>query len=440
MADELEITTGGAELETPDTAIEGQEGTEGAESDHGSSQQTDSSAAQSQSGKDVYRAIKDTLRNSPDHYKQVKTALHMMDDINRRFPDGIAKTAERLELISQLDDNPDDPEHVSGSTPIEQVISNTIAERTFWRDYDNAFQEANPAVINQMVEANPESFQKLIPSAMDCFAELNPEGYSSYICKSVSNYLADNQIPLQLALLDRVLPQTSDDPGLQTVIEAFKAIKSVVSQIETSAKSPIQPKAAQQQQNGRDDSLESRERNILHDEWLRDIRPRSESFTVSEIQRMFPKVKFTASEISEIKGKVRDELNARVAGNPGYQKKVTGFLKANNKTAYSMTVESEHKKIIGGDRGAAKRAVDDVLAKRKTAQGKKSAQGQTQQQERPGQSNAQQQNNSRFEYIAQSPTRLGLKVDFRRTSNDMLARNEAYIAGRTNPVKWKRPQ
>lgn len=427
MADEiLELGTETEVEPSTETEVEGTEqGTEDAE---GAVQQT---TTEPQSASATWKQIKERLKDSPDLHRQVKKALHFMEDANRRMPDGIAKAAERLELISQLDDNPDDPDHVAGATPIEDVISNTIAERSFWREFDNAFQQGDARVINQMIEANPESFQKLVPEAMDRFSEVNPEGFSAYICKSVSNYLSSAQIPLQLALLERVLPTDSDDPGLKTVIEAFKAIKGVVDQINTTAQKPIEVKNGQQQQvqqsGGQD--LETREMNIRHDEWLRDIRPRSENAMVAEVQKVAPGKRFTPAELNSIRNKVKEEINARVAANRGYQGKVRSFLKANNKTGYAMTVESEHKKIIPG---AVKRAVDDVLAKRKTVQTKKAVPGQQQQRATQVQ---QQGGNDQYEWISDSPTRLGLQVDFRR--GGIMPNNRAWIVGRSKPVQWR---
>jgi hypothetical protein len=432
--DELEVIEGaeleaeGAELETEGAETETAEGESGAQA----------GATETIGAASTWKQVKERLKDSPDLHRQVKQALHFMEDANKRMPDGIAKAAERLELISHLDDNPEDPEYVPGSTPIEQVISNTLAERGFWRDYDTAFQAADPKIINQMIEANPASFQKLIPQAMDRFAEVNPEGFSAYVCKSVSGYLNSAQIPLQLALLERVLPPDSDDPGLKTVIEAFKAIKGVVEQINTTAAKPIEPKAgaaaAATQQPGND--LEQREINVRAAEWVGPVRQISEKFTVAEVQKIAPKTRFTPTEINSIRSAVGEEINARLRANTAYVKKATGFVKANNRAAWSMTVESEHKKIIPG---AVKRAVDDVLAKRKTAQAGKVKPGaqQTQQGAKPGQQQQTQQTSGKFEYIAQSPSRLGLKVDLRRTSNEMLARNEAFVVGRTAPVKWK---
>lgn len=438
MADEAVLDVG-AELES-----EGAEEVEqGAEAEVEGAEQAQSVDGEPTSAASTWKQLKDKLKDSPDLHREVKKALHHWEESRKLLPDGVAKTVERLKLLEKLDDNSldggsgIDPDYVAGSRPVEETIERTLAERSFWRDYDNAFQAGDPKIINQMVEANPESFQKLIPAAMDRFADVNPEGFSAYICKSVSGYLGNAGIPLQLALLERVLPQTSDDPNLQTVIEAFKAIKGVVEQINTTARNPIAPKAIQGQQPGtktgtESGNLEQREMNVLHDEWLREIRPRSESFTVNEVKKIAPSVKFTPAEANSIRNAVRTEINARVAANTAYQGKIKSLLKAKNKTSYSMTVESEHKKIIPG---AVKRAVDDVLAKRKTGQGKKAA-ATGQQAQKTGAQAQQQTDNNKFEWISDSPTRLGLKVDFRR--GGIQADNTAYIVGRAKPVKWKR--
>jgi hypothetical protein len=433
MAEELAVIDSGAELE-----VEGAEEVEqGAEGIAEGAEAVEQVEAEPTSAASTWKQVKEKLKDSPDLHRQVKKALHAFEESRKLFPDGAAKAVERLKLMEQFDDDTDDPDYTPGSRPIEEVVSNTLAERGFWRDYDRAFQSADPRIINQMVEVNPESFQKLIPAAMDRFADVNPEGFSAYICKSVSSYMASAQIPLQMALLDRVLPQSSDDPSLQTVIDAFKAIKEVIGQIETTAKNPITPKAVQGQQQGQKSgtdasSLEQREMNVLHDEWLRDIKPRSESFAVSEIKKIAPSVKFTPAEVNTIKGAVRQEINARVAANTGYQNKIKSLLKAKNKTSYGMTVESEHKKIIPG---AVKRAVDDVLAKRKPGQGKKAVVGATGTQAKPAPA-AQQTDSGKYEMIADSPSRLGLAVDFRR--GGMLPGNKAWVVGRDRPVMWRK--
>jgi hypothetical protein len=379
----------------------------------------------------VWKDVKELLKDKPQLYRQVKQALHIAENVKKGLPDGLETAVKRMEAVNQLDDDPDDPEYVPGSRTFDEVISNTIAERTFWRDYDTAFQAGDPKVINQMIEANPGSFQKLIPAAMNRFAEINPEGHASYVCTSIDSYLNSQKIPLQIELLNMLLPESSQDPSTQRVIDAFKAIKGVFETIQQTAKQPIQPKEVQATPGGHPaPSGPDAEMSLRHDAWLPEIKQRSESFAVNEALKLAGKTRFTAAEVAKIQNFVRNEVNIRTKANDGYQKRVKGLLKANNKAAYTMTVESEHKKIISE---AVKRIVPEVLSARPKPGPKPG------QQQQPGaKSQAAVAGDEQYDLIAGPPRTMGLKVDFNRTTNALLASDRAYIVGRPKPVRWRR--
>ena len=141
------------------------------------------------SAANTWKQVKERLKDSPDLHRQVKKALHFMEDAQKRIPDGIVKAQERLGLIAQLDDDPDDPEYVPGSRTMEEVVSNIKAELGFWRDFNSAVAEGSQGVVDHIVDRDPAGFQKMMPYGMDRYAEVNPEGFSTYICKSVSGYL-----------------------------------------------------------------------------------------------------------------------------------------------------------------------------------------------------------------------------------------------------------
>lgn len=435
MADELELISGtdtDVDLGTLGDDVAAGAQTDDAVDDAAAPGGDDVNAVVRSTGDD-WKTLKEVLKDQPDLHKRVKAALHTAANLEKRFPDGIAAVENRLKLLSQLDDNPDDPEYVAGSTPIEDVISNTIAERGFWRGFDNAFQKADPAIVNQMVEANPEAFQKLIPQAMDRFSEMNPDGYSAYVCRAVAPFLESQQIPLHLALLARVLPEKSEDPGLQTVIDAVKAIRGTVETIQGTAKKPIEPakgNAAANPTQNPDETLESREIAVTNNEWLRELRPRSEKAMVDEVQRAYPGKRFTPAEIAQVRKALTEEINARTGINAGYQTRIRGFLKAKNRASYLMTAEGEHKKII---HDAVKRAVDPVLAKRTKAKPGIATQ-QNGQRPQP----ASVATNGNYRRIAKSPSQLGLAVDWSRTDNAMMAKETAYIKGEKQMVKWAR--
>jgi len=130
MADEVMDLGVETEVELGETEAEVESAEPGSETEVEGQQ---SESAEPTSAASTWKQVKERLKDAPDLHRQVKKALHFMEDANKRLPDGIAKVSERLQLISQLDDNPEDPEYVAGSTPIEDVISNTLAERGFWK-------------------------------------------------------------------------------------------------------------------------------------------------------------------------------------------------------------------------------------------------------------------------------------------------------------------
>jgi hypothetical protein len=404
-------------LESPDTAVEGAEPAEvGAEA-----------TGESLSGAPLWKSIKDSFQGKdPKTVAQVRKAIYDSTEVSKRHPEGLKGIDAVLESVKRLSADQETPD----AMPIEQVIEETLGERTFWREFDDKFQAGDPAVVGQMAEANPEAFQKLMPEAFNKFAEVNPDGYSSIVAKAVVGYFNERDIPLQIKLLDRIIPQSSDDPAVQQLIEGYAVIKKAFEGLSAMASKPIstpevkkQEVTPQNPQNTEDPATRLRDM-----EWNSVVAPTSNGLMVTEVQKAAGNSKFTQPEIDSIKSKFREEINARVAINSSYQNSLKAYLKANNKAAYIQRVNSEHAKII---KGAAKRIVDDVVAARKTAPKAQAAQ--------PAKASLPPEAGAiRYERIAGPPQTQGLKVDLGRTPQHMLVKSQAYIIGRKNPVTWAR--
>jgi hypothetical protein len=373
----------------------------------------------------LWKSIKDSFQGKdPKTVAQVRKAIYDATEVGKRHPEGLKGIDAVLESVKRLSEDQETPD----AMPIEQVIEETLGERTFWRDFDTKFQGGDPALISQMVEANPEAFQRLVPEAINKYAELNPDGYSTLVAKAVVSHVNTMDIPLQFKLLDRIIPQTSDDPAVQQLIEGYSVIKKAFDGLSAMANKPItspevkKQEVAPQTAQPQDDPA-TRLRDI---EWNSVVAPTSNGLMVSEVQKAAGNSKFTSAEVETMKSKFREEINARVSINQPYQNALKAYLKANNKAAYLQRVNSEHAKII---KGAAKRIVDDVIAARKTAP--KAAVTPVQKTALPAETGA-----IKFDRIAGPPQTQGLKVDLGRTQQSMLVKRQAYIIGRKNPVTW----
>jgi hypothetical protein len=402
--------------------IEGAETSESAETTEGDQPTGD---GQELSGAPLWKSIKDSLATADKNtVAQVRKAIYDATEVGKRHPEGLKGIDAVLESVKKLSDDQETPDAV----PIEQVIQDTLEERSFWREFDSKFQAGDRAVIAQMVEANPEGFQRLAPDVMNALAVLNPDLYSSLVSKAVAGYFGTEEIQRARWTLDSIIPQTSDDPSVQKLIEAYGIIKQAFNGLSQMAAKPLvlpDPKKtdapASEPQNQEDATLKLRDI-----EWNSAIAPTSQSVMVTEAQKVLGSTKLTAQEIESVRAAFKEEINARVDINKPYRNALNAYLKANNKAQYIQRVNSEHRKII---QNSAKRIVSDVLAARKNAPKKEATKPVTT-------AKLAAEGSIKFERIAGAPQTQGLKVDLAKTPQSMLVKRQAYIIGRKNPVTW----
>jgi hypothetical protein len=392
-------------------------------------------------GAELYRSVKDKLKSaglSPQQLRSVRNAVWMADKAEKATGGDLSAFEKTQQIVSKLADNPED-----GYTP-EQLIEQTIQERTFWREFDTKFEKGDRTIIADMISANPESFQALAPAAMDEFARINPEGFSAYVAKSATGYLNGKQIPLQFAILDTFLPSMPDFPGKERLVAAIQAIYGAFEGLDKMAQGQIAPKKGegQPQQAGgidqREERISAKEMDLTRREWNADSGLKGGTLRDAEMNRIAATQKVTLDDAdrAKIKAAVGEEFNARLAANARYGQAMRGFLQAGNRRSYIERVNSEAAKMVPGITARHTQAVID--AKKAAGAAKASASGAKPVSAKSG--NAQPSNGSNgnlVQWLSAHPKTLGKMIDHARTSYSMLQRNEAYLMGENNLFKWK---
>jgi hypothetical protein len=388
-------------------------------------------------GSELFRAVKEKLKSTldPQQYRALRNAIHIAGEADRATNGDLKAFQSERSAYSKLTDNPED-----GLTP-QQRVEQVLDERNFWRDFDGKFEKGDPEVLNQMFEANPNSFQMLVPQALSKLAEVNPDGYSTLIAQGIDGYLQSNEVYMQIAIASRFLPESSTDQPTQAVIDAFKAVKNAVGNIQHWAKQPLQAKKIEGRENpgGIDqnqDRLAEREHNIVRSEWNIEARKPNSDLYISELNRAATarKVTFTEQEKSKIMTDVIEEFNTRLAGNQLYGQAMRGYITSGNKRAYMDRVSSEGKKMLPSIVARHANAVIDARPKAGTQQ-KTQASAQPQKIQR--QAAPQNNGNQATQWISGHPRTLNMQIDYGRTTNGMLQRNQAYIKGQKTLVQWK---
>ena len=389
-------------------------------------------------GAELYKSVKDLLKEGKPltsaQMRSIRNAIHIADKADKLANGDLDSISKNSQLVSRLADDPE-----SGETP-DQLIENTLAERTFWRSFDDKFQNGDAALIAEMSTANPESFQKLILPAVNKFAEMNPDGYSALVAQATVSYMNQNEIPLQFSILRTFLPSMPDFPGKDNVVEAINKIFGVTESLKSMASKPIVPKAGEGQPNqpGKLDQTEQSTEALTiranRAEWQSEVERPGIDLRNSEMNRVAQaqKVQLTEEDKQKIRLAVNEEMNTRLQADSRYGQAMRGYLTAGNKKAYADRALSEYKKLVPS---ITRRHTQAVIDDKKNA-----PKPVVNAQQKNGAVKPVNQNQPGIQWLSGPPKTVGKQVDYNRTTNRMLSERKAYLVGEKALYQWRAPK
>jgi len=383
-------------------------------------------------GSELYRSVKDKLRNgeklTSQEQRSIRNAIHIAAKADAATGGDLGKFESERATYEQLRG-----EGEESYTP-EQMVEQIRSERQQLNSIFSDIQSGGEKLIEELITDSPEQFQNMAIRAFDRFASVNNEAFSTYVAKSAFGYLSSKQVPQQFTLLDRFLPQSSNDPGTQIVIDAVNAIKEALGGLGQMASKPLSMSKAPAQQNGNQNpqqDLQSREHNVRRGEWDQDARTPNRSLRDSEISKVAGsrKMQLTERERTQVLAAINEEYQTRLQASASYRNAMKGYVDANNRQAYMERASSEGKKLIPS---IVQRHVNAVLDARPKASGAKPAVI-----NKPRTVTTGTGGSDGTTWLAGYPTTLGFQVDYNKTTNRMLVNNQAYLKGKPGLFKWK---
>jgi hypothetical protein len=362
---------------------------------------------------------------TPKEMAAIRRSIHFEHNHQQKYPNGVQELESTREAIQPLLEDE--------TMPIGDAIQQIAQERTYFRELDSLFTAGKPEFVAKMADASPESFLELAPTVFQKFSEMNNEGFSSYVTGSVLSYMAGQKVPLQYEVLRTFLPQMPDFPGKDQIIGAVNALYKTQTNLEALAAKPINKpfmaKTEDKPEAGDTATLQM-ENNAL--KWDREADGEALSFIGKEAAKLAGKTALSTKEMTTVRAKVSEELDARLSMNKQYVSAMKGYLTNGNRTAYLQRLKSERLKILPG---AIRRAVADVSDSRpkvaKTAS--------TVTPNGKPQNNVQTKVNvadpNAFRRISAYPKGL---IDHNRTTQKMLIEGRAYLKNEERPVTWSR--
>lgn len=235
------------------------------------------------------RAFKQEL---PGGIEELKTLKNEVATIKKEFPDGVA------------------------------AVKQEMAE---WAGIDQAWNDADPKVLDVWLDANPEAFAKLVPVAMNKLATSNPEGYQHYMAQVLRNTLVQSGVKQNLGFLSRLIA-AGDKEGATNLLKEVTDWMAAVD--ETAQKTPEQ-KRPDPQIDTRQKELEDRESKIWANETASQVNPFRASLIRKEAQQYLPRgVELDDETFEALDRQIQVYMDKDFAADPDFIKTFAAFAEA----------------------------------------------------------------------------------------------------------------
>ena len=407
-------------IEVEESAEDGAERAQGEahnEQTEGDAEKTPITSLFDETGQKINPAVKallaDLKKTNPGADKLLSKAVFRYAELMREFPAGIAEARELRDKVSDL----------GGLDGIETKLE---AAKQF-DTLASAFENADPAFVDDLIESYPDSFKALGPVFLQKYAESDPEAFTAYLGRAMHSDLSSSGFLLTFQRLSDFLP--TDNP---TAANTYKALATYLSEIGALAtKAPTAPKAKaapakSSDADSRDNELTAREWKIERDSLHKTVA--SKAYKEALAGRSADSEE--SAQISELFLSRAQKLTRQMF--PELDKRLNGFIARKDKAGYFRYLNTVYQRVIPN---AVKSAVDSTMRHKAagktgtTAQAANRMGGALPRTEKTGSSAP-----AGFTPVAKMPGPY--EIDYNRTSKQMIEKNQAVLTN-GKKVAWR---
>ena len=195
----------------------------------------------------AFKAELDKVENAEIKRAMIRDAA-IAERLRKEIPGGFREVQQLRERIEELGG--------------DEGISSTRAELDGWNQFDEMYTSGDPKVLEFLTET-PEAksaFLKIAPMAFEKYREAHPEGYNSYVAQVFEADMAQNEVPMTVALLGHLLGRVTfpSDGDRAEAEKLYKSLSDYTNRIRTIARTPVKaPEAAKPTDDGRSKDLET---------------------------------------------------------------------------------------------------------------------------------------------------------------------------------------
>lgn len=404
-ADETEVPSDETDQVADETGVTSGE-TDGTEDGTGAAPVTSLFESDGQKLNPAIKALLGEIKTkNPSAEKLLSKAIYRHAELMREFPAGLTEARELRDKVEEFGGVEGIEEQLQAAAQLDGLAG--------------AFEKADPAFVQDLVESYPESFKALGPVFANEYAKADPEGFQSYIGRIFYGDMAESGFLLTFQRLADFLPADN-----QKAKETYVALFQYLQGLQELSKKPV--KNAQPRQDApKNEDLDRREQELRAREWKTERETVHKSFANAAYNEALAGRKPDGEEKAQI-----SELFLSRAGSltkklfPDAEKKLNGYIARNDKAGYFRYLKSIYQRVIPtAVQSAVGSTMKDKAAATATA--------------RPGGAIQPKQKTAApagFVPVAKTPRTFD--IDYVLTTKAMLEQNRAILKGGMK-VTWR---
>lgn len=325
------------------------DGTEPESGEHESQQPGEGGEQPAANGKDVHQAVRTSLgelkKTNPAAANALKQAYFSNQEFQKEFPGGIAEARQIATTLKEF-----------GGTDGVRVLKDSA---DYLEQIDKSFTAGDPAFIDQLAQASPESFVKIMPAAIDKLEQMAPEAFASLFAQRMLGDMNASGLIGELQWLQRV---AGDNAEIKAVADKFV---KYLQRLSGFAEKPYAAPKSQQSQNGNGQQDEERtrfeqeKREFTITQWRTVAADNVGKVFSSEFSRLTGGRTVTTEQKAAIIELVQNAINR--AETDDDRKKIDDYFASGDQQGYLKFKDSFFKRVVPN---AVERATSTILGKK----------------------------------------------------------------------------
>lgn len=293
--------------------------------------------------KNVKTALETLKATDPTAAAWLKDQIFANRDFRQQFPGGMEEV-KALKTAAE-----------TFKTEFPEGVAGIKAEKAEWAGIDQAWNNADPRVLDTWIEMNRDSFGKLMPTAFGKYADIDPAGYQYHMAGIFTSTLAGMNVTANLHMLTQALEMGNTEYAKKIL----GAVNTSLEALNTTARTKPAASAKAPDQDARGAELDSREAKIWINETAAPINAAKTLAIKSELKQYLKGTEIDDETYGALEAQTLKYLDELLKQDPNFGPTFNKYIQAHDRAGITRYMQSKISELLpsqGGKPGPVERA------------------------------------------------------------------------------------